>query len=238
MNTIFLRINNYYLAARQNKWFHYFAIFCRVTLAIAFFISGIVKINGERFAAGLASNHPLGHYFDALHITGYYYTFIGWVQLITAILLLIPRTALLAAMIYFPIIVNICVLTYALRFEGTRAATFMLLANLYLLCWDYNKIKYIFSTNDKVETDDTTIKPLSKKSTLLFFAGVITTLASVVIINHYMYDIRPGNSVQECTNGCPGNTNPKACAAFCDCIYVHGEPLDSCLVKYKTAVGR
>ena len=83
--------------------------------------SGIVKVTGERFTA-LPSNHPLGHYFDALYLTGYYYTFMGVGQLITALLLLIPRTALLGAMLYFPMILNICVLTYAVRFEGTRIA--------------------------------------------------------------------------------------------------------------------
>src|SRR5207244_5261083 len=61
----------------------------------------------------------------ALYLTGYYYTFIGVGQLVTAILLLIARTALLGAMLYFPIILNICVLTYAVRFEGTRVATLM-----------------------------------------------------------------------------------------------------------------
>lgn len=30
-------------------------------------------MTGERFTA-LPSNHPLGHYFDAVHLTGSYYT--------------------------------------------------------------------------------------------------------------------------------------------------------------------
>ena len=115
-----------YGESKRNKWFRYFAVFCRVALALGFVPSGFVKVTGERFT-GLPSNHPLGHYFDALHLTGYYYTFIGIGQLMAALLLLIPRTALLGAMLYFPIIVNICVLTYAVRFEGTRIATLMLL---------------------------------------------------------------------------------------------------------------
>jgi len=78
-----------------------------------------------------------------LHLTGYYYTFIGAGQLIAALLLLIPRTALLGAVVYFPVILNICVLTYAVRFEGTRIATLMLLANLFLLVWDYQRLQHI-----------------------------------------------------------------------------------------------
>src|SRR4029079_13918477 len=124
-------LDHLYDKCRRNQWLRYFAVFCRVALALGFIPSGIVKVMGERFTA-LPSNHPLGHYFEALYLTGYYYTFLGVGQLVTALLLLIPRTALLGAMLYFPIILNICVLTYAVRFEGTRIATLMLLANLFL----------------------------------------------------------------------------------------------------------
>src|SRR5678816_3771316 len=94
---------------KRNKWLRYFAIFCRIALALGFIPSGLVKVRGERFTA-LPSNHPLGHYFDALYLTGYYYTFIGVGQLMTALLLLIPRLTLIGALLYFPIILNICVL--------------------------------------------------------------------------------------------------------------------------------
>ncbi len=67
----------------------------------------MVKILGERFASGLSANHPMGHYLEALHLTGYYYTFIGIVQVTAALMLLIPRTATLGAFLYFPIILNI-----------------------------------------------------------------------------------------------------------------------------------
>src|SRR5882762_7042724 len=137
------RIEQIYYEAKADKWFQRFAVFCRVALAASFIPAGIVKIMGERFASGLPSNNPLGHYFDALHLTGYYYTFIGIAQIITAILLLIPRTSLLGALLYFPIIGNICVLTYATRFDGTRLITMMVLACLFLLIWDYDRLKHI-----------------------------------------------------------------------------------------------
>ncbi len=93
-----------YYEAKSDKWFKGFAVFCRIALAASFLLAGYIKIIGERFARGLPSNNPLGHYFDALYLTGYYYTFIGIAQIITAILLLIPRTSLLGALMYFPII--------------------------------------------------------------------------------------------------------------------------------------
>jgi uncharacterized membrane protein YphA (DoxX/SURF4 family) len=228
--------HNAYSEAKGNKWFHYFAVCCRITLALGFIPSGVVKIMGERFASGLSANNPMGHYLEALHTTGYYYTFIGISQLLIALLLLIPRTALLGALMYFPIILNICILAYAVRFEGTRITTLMLLANIYLLCWDYNRIKYILPFK-KVGEDgySVTEKPLSNKFPSLFFACVLTITAAVILINHFLYDIRPGNSRIECTNGCAGNSNPKACLEFCDCIYLKGKPLKECLRVYNKA---
>src|SRR5215510_13390362 len=106
------RFEEIYYEAKADVWFKRFAVFCRVALAAIFLPTGYVKIMGQRFAEGLPHNNPLGHYFDALLTTGYYYPFIGISQIVTAILLLIPRTALLGAIMYFTFMVNITVLTY------------------------------------------------------------------------------------------------------------------------------
>src|SRR5688572_20780430 len=137
------RIEEIYYEAKSDEWFQGFAFFCRIALAASFFPTGLVKIMGQRFAEGLSSNNPLGHYFDALYLTGYYYTFIGITQIIIAILILIPGSSFLGVLLYFPMIVNICVLTYATRFAGTRANTMLLLACLFLLIWNYDRLKYL-----------------------------------------------------------------------------------------------
>lgn len=229
------RLKQLYDEAKANRWLRYFTIFCRVVLALGFIPSGIVKVMGERFTA-LPANHPLGQYFDALHLTGYYYTFIGVVQLVAALLLLIPRTALLGAIIYFPIILNICILAYAVRFEGTRITTLMVLASLYLLCWDYDRLKYILPFKQSKQYSYSTEKQtLNNKFPVVFFGCVFAAVASVILINHFMFDIRPGNSSVECTNSCVNNDNPNACRGFCDCIYNKANPLDQCLDEYEQA---
>jgi uncharacterized membrane protein YphA (DoxX/SURF4 family) len=225
------KLDHLYEECRANRWLRYFAVFCRIALALGFIPSGIVKIMGGRFTA-LPSNHPLGHYFDALHLTGFYYTFIGVSQLTAALLLLIPRTALLGALLYLPIIFNICVLTYATRFEGTRIATFMLLANLYLLWWDYARLKFILPLASSSGAGTTLNPKTSGKFPLLFFGCVVAAVASVIVINQFIYDIRPGNSQLECTNGCAGNARPEACERFCKCIYDEGNALGKCLEEY------
>jgi len=145
ISSIFDRLHS---KAKSNVWLWLFSVFCRVTLAFGFFAAGMVKIVGERFASGLGENHPMGHYLVALHQTGYYYTYIGIAQVAAAIFLIIPRTVTLGAFLYFPIILNITILTYATRFEGSLfTAPLMTLANLYLLGWNYEKWKYILPFN-------------------------------------------------------------------------------------------
>ena len=229
------RIEQIYYEAKSDKWFIRFAVFCRVALAVSFIPTGIVKIMGQRFAEGLSSNNPLGHYFDALHLTGYYYTFLGVGQIVTAILLLIPRTAVLGALMYFPIITNICVLTYATRFDGTRLITMMLLASLFLLVWDYDRLKHILPFRQPKTDTPVLRKPVGKRLRFYFFGGCFAALAIIIVGTFYLYEITPGNSEEECRNQCASSKNPAACESFCDCIYKEGRSLDSCLANFEKA---
>jgi hypothetical protein len=96
---------------------------------------------GNRFTL-LSVDTPIGFFFEALYRTGFYWKFLGLCQLAAAMLLLIPRTATVGALVYFPLILNIFVITVSLGFSGTPFITgLMLLANIYLLCWDYDKLK-------------------------------------------------------------------------------------------------
>lgn len=224
------RLGEIYFEAKADPWLKGFALFCRIAMAVSFLPAGMVKIMGERFAEGLPSNNPLGHYFDALYLTGYYYTFIGITQVIIALLLLIPRTALLGALMYFPVIINIGVLTYALRFDGTRLVTMLALACLYVLCWDYDRIRPVLPFKQPPKSFVPVIKnPLGKRLRIVFFGSCIALLTMIIGGTFYLYDITPGNSEEACRNGCI--THPAACG-FCDCIYKEGKPLDSCLAAY------
>lgn len=221
-----------YDEAKSDKWFINFAVFCRIALAAGFLPSGFVKVMGERFAGGLPSNNPLGHYFDALLLTGYYYTFIGIAQIIVAVLLLIPKTSLLGALMYFPIIINICVLTYATRFDGTRLVTMMVLACLFLLIWDYDRIKHILPVKQPKTGTPVLERPLGNRLRVMFFGAVIALLLIIIIGTFYLYEIVPGNSKEECRNQCADSENPGTCEEFCNCIYNEGRTLDSCLAEF------
>lgn len=230
---LFSGVYSFYFTAKQNRWINYFTVFNRIALAAGFLPSGFVKIMGERFTS-LSVNHPMGHYLEALHLTGYYYTFIGIVQVTAAILLLIPRTATIGALLYFPIILNICILSFAVRFEGSLLSSpLMVLANFYLLCWDYDKLKFIlpfrnFASDDKPRP----VNNFNNKFPTAFFAGVAVTIVTVVLVVSNVYNIMPRNTLPDCTGQCAGSPNPQACNDFCNCIHTKGQPLDKCLTEY------
>lgn len=120
-----------------------FARGLRGALALGFLPSGLKKVLGEPFTL-LGPETSVGYFFDALHRAGFYYEFIGWAQLLAALLLVIPRTRTLGALLYFPIILNIWVITVAMRFQGTWAiTTMMMLGALFLLCWDWDRLRGI-----------------------------------------------------------------------------------------------
>ncbi len=125
--------------AAESRFLQRFTIFIRIILAIGFIPPSLVKIMDHRFTS-IPTKYPIGYFFDALLKTGFYYRFIGIAQLSAAILLLIPTTSFIGEVIYFPIILNIFIITVSLHFKGTWLVTcLMLLACTYLLCWDYPK---------------------------------------------------------------------------------------------------
>jgi uncharacterized membrane protein YphA (DoxX/SURF4 family) len=137
------RLDRWHAWARSKRRLDYFTWFTRILLAAGFIPPGLKKVVGEPFTV-LGPDTAVGYFFDALHQAGWYYAFIGWGQVIAGLLLLLPRTATLGAVLYFPIILNIWAITVAVGFRGTWVITsLMLLANVYLLCWDYDRLKGI-----------------------------------------------------------------------------------------------
>lgn len=257
-------LDRLHAVVKQNSWMWLFSIFCRLALALGFIPAAIVKLIDERFASGLHVNHPMGHYLEALHQTGYYYTFIGVVQLAAAIFLLVPRTVTLGAFLYFPVILNITVLTYATRFDGSLfTAPLMTLANLYILGWNYEKWKYILPFNRLANSERDVqrresenrrsfisryginslyvrfrlfIKQLfNDKFPFHFFAGVFAAVAVFVFGIPSLYSVKPRNTLPQCLRQFKNGGKVKAGEVFCDCIHNRGEPLNKCMKDYFNA---
>lgn len=206
-------------------------------MAYAFFFAGMVKILGERFASGLSTIHPMGTYLTALHHTGYYYTFIGIAQVLAAVLLIIPRTVVLGALLYFPIILNICILSLAVRFEGSLVTSpLMVLANLYIIAWHYDKWRYILPyKNLKHWNIIERPKKYDKKFPFKFFSGVFLSTAIIVASLVLGYDVMPRNSLSDCKKQFENTQREAIGFVFCECVHIEGQPLDDCLNTFADA---
>lgn len=140
--------DRWHARARRSRWLGRLAVLSRVLLALGFLPSGLTKVLGNRFTT-LGVETQVGFFFESLYRTGFYWRFIGLAQLAAAALLLIPRTATLGAVVYFPVILNIFVITVAMRFRGTPVITgMMLLASIFLLAWDWHRLRTIVAGGD------------------------------------------------------------------------------------------
>lgn len=126
--------------ARAQPWLWRFTLMNRILLAMAFLPTGLVKLTGQRFTI-LPVDNPIGFFFEAMYRTGPYWRFIGFVQVAAAVLLLIPKTATLGAVLFAPVGVSIFLITWGVGFGNTVYVTAgMLLAVVYLICWDGDRV--------------------------------------------------------------------------------------------------
>ncbi len=122
-----------------------FTTLVRLLLAAAFLPSGAKKVMGHRFTQ-ISVDVPIGSFFEAFFQAQEYYVFVGLAQVLAALLLLWPRTALLGALLFLPIISNIVMITWSLQFPGTVFVTVaLLMGTLYLLLWDAHRLAPLLS---------------------------------------------------------------------------------------------
>jgi uncharacterized membrane protein YphA (DoxX/SURF4 family) len=129
--------------ARRVPQLWWFTWCVRVLLAVAFLPSGLTKVLGMPFTRLDPQTSDVGRLFFALqHDFGGLYPFIGACQLAAAVLLLVPRTALVGALVHLPITAGIVVITTTVGFAGTwLIAILMLLGVVYLICWDWHRVR-------------------------------------------------------------------------------------------------
>lgn len=160
--SIEIKLDSFHAKVKQSVLLQYFTAFNRVILATAFIPSGMTKLLGNRFTQ-ISMDNPVGLFFEAFYQTHGWYRFVGFAQVLAAVLLLIPRTSTLGATIFFPIVLNIMIITWSIDFKGTKYITLlMFLSNLYLICWDYDKFKPILPFSNDAK------KPFNLRKSLPF----------------------------------------------------------------------
>ena len=113
----------------------------RVLLAVGFIPTGMVKLLGRRFTT-MSPESDIGGFFETLYRSGPYWRFLGLAQVLAGLLVLSRTTATLGALAFFAIMLNVFFITISYDFRGTPVVTgLMLLATVYLLLWDYQRLR-------------------------------------------------------------------------------------------------
>lgn len=184
LSSIYVRIRTYY-PLNLLVWL------TRYLLAFAFIPSGMKKVLGQRFTS-IGTDNPIGYFFEALFRSGMYWNFLGWGQLIAAILMMSQLFATLGNLIFFFIITNIFFITVSMHFTGTWfIALLMFFASTCLLLWDANRLQYIISKKGFLEiSHDVTLPEASKiwqvSGILLFVESVSYTLIDNAIKTNHL----------------------------------------------------
>jgi hypothetical protein len=149
-------------------------IYTRYLIGGAFVFACIIKIKGKRFTTYSHEDAPIGstmHFFEVLYQTGLYWQFIGWAQLLAGFLLMTQRYAKLGALVNFPILLNVFVITISMEFGGTPLITgLMLLANLLLIVWHWGELRSLINLPYQAEPkDQEENKPIWAITGLLLF---------------------------------------------------------------------
>lgn len=131
-----------------------FVIYLRYLIGFAFVFASIIKIQGERFTH-IPPTEPVGYFFEAMYQTGFYWIFLGWAQFISGALLMSQRFSTIGALIFLPIITNVCLITHSVNFgSGTPTiTTLMLLGTIFLVLWDYKKWIILFKKDHTIYVD-------------------------------------------------------------------------------------
>jgi hypothetical protein len=144
MSRLDLVFLDWHRRVRAQPLLYRFTLATRILLAVGFIPTGMVKVLGRRFSY-MSPEYPIGAFFETLYQSGLYWHFIGAAQVGAGILVLVPATATLGAVLFFPILANVFVITLSYDFNFTPVITGqMLLASIYLLAWDYDRLRGLF----------------------------------------------------------------------------------------------
>jgi uncharacterized membrane protein YphA (DoxX/SURF4 family) len=155
-------------------------ILTRLFLGFILFGAGMSKLYFEHAFPGIIGPVWLEERL-AEHGLAFFARFVALSQILAGLLLLTQRFATLGAIISFPLILNILMVTISLKWQGTPYINaIFLLMNSYLLLVDYHKLKFIISDADK---SSYSFKPVRKEPSkdLVFLLAIALIFISIKV---------------------------------------------------------
>ncbi len=136
--------------ARRVRGINLAIVNLRFLIGFAFVPAALKKVLDQPFTD--PANHGRFHDFlHAFHATGWFYGFVGVMQLIAAVLLCTQRFATLGALVALPILSAITAFCWSTGVYPTAAiATLMWLGTVGLVIWDVDKWRGVFARDGEI----------------------------------------------------------------------------------------
>jgi hypothetical protein len=148
-------------SARRTRWVNVLVINVRFLIAFAFVPAALKKILDQPFTDP-ANHGPFHDFLHALRATGWFYQFVGVMQIVASVLLFTQRFATVGALVALSIISSIMAFCWSTGVVPTATvATLMWLGTVGLVLWDLDKWRAIFTRHDRAATVQ--IEPITER---------------------------------------------------------------------------
>lgn len=135
---------------RAKRWATLCVVNLRILIGFAFLPAGLKKLLDQPFTDP-ANTGAFHDFLDAFHATGWFYQFVGAMQLVTAVLLITQRFATIGALLAVPITATITAFCWSTHVYPTAAViTLMFLGSLGLALWDLPRWQLVFARDERV----------------------------------------------------------------------------------------
>ena len=135
---------------RTKRWATLCVINVRILIGFAFLPSGLKKLIDEPFTDP-AKTGAFHDFLDAFYATGWFYQFVGVMQLVTATMLITQRFATVGALFALPITATIAAFCWSTRagYPTAIVITMMFAGALGLALWDLPRWQLVFARDDR-----------------------------------------------------------------------------------------
>jgi hypothetical protein len=175
--------------ARSVRWINVAVVNLRFLIGFAFVPSALKKVLDQPFTDP-ANSGRFHDFLHAFHATGWFYAFVGLMQLAAATLLFTQRFATVGALIALPILTAITAFCWSTQVYPTATiATLMWLGTIGLVLWDLDKWRGIFARDDRPA--ELRVEPIAAPIDLRLWArcglGILVLYLGSAIVNGGVY---------------------------------------------------
>ena len=171
--------------ARRARWIAVVVVNLRILIGFAFVPAAAKKILDQPFTDA-TNRGPFHDFLHGFHAAGWFYQFVGVMQIVAAILLCTQRFATLGAFIALPILTAITAFCWSTEVYPTATvATLMWLGTIGLVFWDYDKWRAVLGRDGAARTIE--VAPLEARIDLRLWAICGTAVLAVYLVGTLLH---------------------------------------------------